>query len=264
MYIKKRGMLRTSMPHWAHACWGWLHNTTELSVETIESLADILPCMICKVHMKMYIRKNRITEPVSLWLHAFHNDVNVRLGKPEFPLPEHQQSAVSSRESLIRFLFAVGFVSDDDRYTADHRKAVMDFFVHGCSSVGIDVGGDLQCQHVSLPRFLFDFFVARGLYSDSFTTLVMDYVPVQLHQKYLSPGEAPKKEKEKEKDKEKEKEKDTIVSTVVLLVGIVVLLSGAGGALYYYYSNNSTKKNPRTLLTGERIHPSVQRTGHRS
>ena len=171
--------LGTSMPHWAHACWGWLH-TANMTAETVTLVAEILPCIICKIHMKRYIQQHAITEPVSSWLHSFHNDVNERLGKPL--VTEHHPD-VDSRDALMRFLFAAGFVLDD--HCAKERTVFMEFLVHACASVGITV--KKHNAPMSLPRFLFDFFTTRGDYSASFHTLVNEYVPTGLHHIYLLP-----------------------------------------------------------------------------
>lgn len=58
----------------------------------VESLAKVLPCPHCSVHMKEYIRDHPIDvsnrQAFSRWGVEFHNSVNRRLGKPELSFDE--------------------------------------------------------------------------------------------------------------------------------------------------------------------------------
>jgi hypothetical protein len=46
------------------------------------SLSELYPCEICRAHISEYLHQN---PPImsEYWMCAFHNVVNVRLGKPE-------------------------------------------------------------------------------------------------------------------------------------------------------------------------------------
>ena len=104
----------TSMPHWSHACWNWLHGTEHIKPDVILSLSNILPCMICRIHMKTYISQNPISEPTEKWIHTFHNSVNIRTNKPVVPFEYIDRSKIDQIDSLVRFLFVCGFILDND------------------------------------------------------------------------------------------------------------------------------------------------------
>ena len=172
--------LLTSMPHWSHACWNWLHGTQNIRPDVISSLSNILPCMICRIHMKVYISKNPISEPTDKWLHTFHNSVNIQTEKPTFPFEDIDCSKIDNIGSLVRFLFACSFVLDTDK----DRDNFIVFFEKACDSVSINVSDKLQWKDRPLSHTIFQFFTYNGYCTQSFDSILEDYVPTKLHPKF--------------------------------------------------------------------------------
>ena len=86
---------------WGAPAWDFLHAGTwaypENPSKQQQTLAKIfyealpyqLPCGVCEGHCANYIRDNppvtKNRETLTRWLHQFHNAVNKRLGKEEYP-----------------------------------------------------------------------------------------------------------------------------------------------------------------------------------
>ena len=90
---------------WGPKVWGLLHRLSFYSnrrditgawKNVLRLLSDTIPCALCRKHMKEYLlsnqlvfsnnqEPNKIRETIIVWLHTFHNNVNIRLGKVEFP-----------------------------------------------------------------------------------------------------------------------------------------------------------------------------------
>ena len=83
-----------------NATWLYLHtmskyyaeNPTEEEqkrmIDLINNIAYFFPCKNCSEHFKEYIKLNSpnviSNKTLMLWMCTFHNDVNKRLGKPEY------------------------------------------------------------------------------------------------------------------------------------------------------------------------------------
>ncbi len=68
--------------------WAWLHVDSRGSWALLHALRAELPCKPCVEHYDAYLRER---PPVFgagwfAWTVAFHNEVNVRIGKPFVPL----------------------------------------------------------------------------------------------------------------------------------------------------------------------------------
>ena len=90
---------------WGPKVWGLLHrlsfysNRRDITAawkSVLRLFSDTIPCALCRKHMKEYLLSNpliftntqegnKIRETIIVWLHTFHNNVNLRLGKEQFP-----------------------------------------------------------------------------------------------------------------------------------------------------------------------------------
>ena len=90
---------------WGPKVWVLLHRLSFYSnrrdiigawKNVLRLLSETIPCALCRKHMKEYLLSNqlvftnlqdsnKIRETIIVWLHNFHNNVNARLGKEEFP-----------------------------------------------------------------------------------------------------------------------------------------------------------------------------------
>jgi hypothetical protein len=122
---KKRDTEQMSPEQWGPVVWRLLHALADAShrrdvillwASVIRQLAAVLPCQKCREHMRAYwsahvfIPKGweRMTLPqlqtlLRRRLHDFHNDVNIRLGKPimaaEQPLRSHAEAMSAVQEA---------------------------------------------------------------------------------------------------------------------------------------------------------------------
>lgn len=94
-----------SKEEYGRSTWYMLHQTAnacqnetgvQYLVDMIYNLANVFPCKSCKIHFLNYLEKyppDDLSEPTDIqkWLIDFHNDVNLRLGKPLFKpsQPDH-------------------------------------------------------------------------------------------------------------------------------------------------------------------------------
>jgi hypothetical protein len=92
MYLGKRS--------WGPALWRYLHvlaaTADEPSLrEQLEVLTRSLPCEECREHFVKYMHLNPPTLETPLeasrWMWAFHNSVNARLRKPQYPAERLRQ-----------------------------------------------------------------------------------------------------------------------------------------------------------------------------
>ena len=94
-----------SRSRWGPITWFFLHSFAELIPEptfatnrefVMQSVTDIfstLPCPTCSAHAMKYIKSSNFhrietSTHLKIWLHQFHNSVNVRLKKPQFGVEE--------------------------------------------------------------------------------------------------------------------------------------------------------------------------------
>lgn len=78
--------------------WDNIHNTSKYInshnvgefLTWLKNVAYGAPCSVCRNHMLSYIRDNPPSkgEDVFVWTWRFHNDVNRRLGRPQYTLEE--------------------------------------------------------------------------------------------------------------------------------------------------------------------------------
>ena len=91
---------------WGPKIWCLLHRLSFFSnrqdvpgawKSLLRNLNEVLPCALCKRHMREYVLKVPLEFPVgassavirdtiALWLYNFHNHVNLDNGRPIFPL----------------------------------------------------------------------------------------------------------------------------------------------------------------------------------
>ena len=113
--VSKKG---ERQPNWAKECpvdrielgqstWNFLHTmaayySSEPSTEQqremdsfLHTFSLVFPCDECAEHLREWMKDNppvtTSSHGLSLWLCRAHNEVNVRLGKPEFPCEEVSQ-----------------------------------------------------------------------------------------------------------------------------------------------------------------------------
>jgi hypothetical protein len=108
---------------WGPLVWGFFHVLAELSdrkdiyllwSSMLRVTANILPCDLCRHHMKEYLTihafvpKNWIQQTgqqnasqIQHWLHTFHNSVNERLKKPAYVFSEISYK-LNTREENIK------------------------------------------------------------------------------------------------------------------------------------------------------------------
>lgn len=109
---------------WGPIVWKLLHTMADISkrkdiyllwVSVLRSTAYVLPCELCRDHMKSYIQthtflpKNWMKQTgdqncnqIRAWLHAFHNSVNERLTKPVLSLNEIPEKSFSEAAKEIQ------------------------------------------------------------------------------------------------------------------------------------------------------------------
>ena len=99
------GNLSTTI--WGPSLWRVLHsfsfaiqNSTPENIKQrnefiafVESLKTMLPCEECRLHFVDYLENNspRHASNLALWTFNFHNEVNKRLGKPQFSFEDVSQ-----------------------------------------------------------------------------------------------------------------------------------------------------------------------------
>ena len=118
---------------WGPAIWYFLHTISEKVIDEsfnsireeliqhILAVCSNLPCPECSNHAMMYMRnidtsKIRTPEDLRQMLFIFHNDVNKRLGKPQFSYVECQQKYKNANLNNVLTLFF--------KYFEDSHKTV--------------------------------------------------------------------------------------------------------------------------------------------
>jgi hypothetical protein len=114
---------------WGPRVWSLLHRLSFYSnrqdvggawKNVLRTLNDVIPCALCRNHMKEYMNKNpllipslipgtQVREIIVVWLYNFHNHVNVSLGRDPFPFEMLEvmygqgsyESAVSDAKRLL-------------------------------------------------------------------------------------------------------------------------------------------------------------------
>jgi hypothetical protein len=80
-----------SPAQWGPRLWRFLHivasrhNITELR-EAFKIVIRRMTCPACRIHTSDYLMEHPITEPTDRYVWEFHNEVNRRTGKEQFPL----------------------------------------------------------------------------------------------------------------------------------------------------------------------------------
>jgi len=91
------------MVHWGVPTWIFFHSYAQhtsnerfirqrtIFIDTFSKTMLCLPCPLCRNHATDYLKRNPLKrvlniEDLKKYLWRFHNSVNVRLSKPEFPL----------------------------------------------------------------------------------------------------------------------------------------------------------------------------------
>lgn len=74
---------------WGANLWKVLHTLSvyaeQSQMETlVKLLVEHIPCTVCKQHFTAYVQATPFDSSVK-WFFTLHNDINRRLGKPEFP-----------------------------------------------------------------------------------------------------------------------------------------------------------------------------------
>ena len=82
---------------WGPSLWRVLHslsfsiedgnkNDRKNFLDVLESLQTLLPCEDCRQHFCAYMKENNPNdaEDLAVWTFNFHNEVNTRLGKPQY------------------------------------------------------------------------------------------------------------------------------------------------------------------------------------
>lgn len=173
----------TSMPHWAHACWDWLHSSgVNLRPETIRLLSDALPCGMCRYHMKEYITTNDVTEPVDMWLIDFHNDINRRNNKTiiSYEKALENVNCIETLKRFVQFSLATAFVLE-----LDHSRsgAFVLFFCNATIDTGLaHYTHDHENGHLAHQVYMY--FNRCGLLDMTFNDVLMDYIPVDIQSRF--------------------------------------------------------------------------------
>lgn len=204
------------MPYWSHACWQWLH-TSNIPVHLLVILPDILPCAMCSNHMIGYAEDVPISTPTCRWICDLHNDVNRRQNKREVLFDELSvvHADTDSRRSLMQFVLACSFRINRDRY---HSFAA--FLSIALPTVGIDVPDPFVFHEstVSVPEYVYTFFVRAGLYTKTFRTLLDEYIPITMHSRYHTHDDP----------QVKSQKKTRTVSTLVIVLTVLIICVTVG------------------------------------
>ena len=96
-----------STKDWGPCTWKTIHHFTmaypwdptphdkQAMMTFLNSICYNLPCKECKMHCSQYMSKHppNLTSSCELqkWAFNFHNNINVRLGKPQFTVAQYQR-----------------------------------------------------------------------------------------------------------------------------------------------------------------------------
>jgi hypothetical protein len=70
---------------WGPYLWKWLHRASYRSSDSVwtqrslEYIIQLLPCPVCRVHSREYVKHHPFTEDMVTWLIEFHNHVSDQL-----------------------------------------------------------------------------------------------------------------------------------------------------------------------------------------
>lgn len=79
---------------YSHQVWNQIHSNARQMTKPdyiiwLRTISTTLPCPTCRLHMQRYLIAHppELSENMFFWAWDFHNNVNVRLGKPVFSYP---------------------------------------------------------------------------------------------------------------------------------------------------------------------------------
>jgi hypothetical protein len=181
--------LKTSIEGWSPNCWKWLHSPeTRLSSDLLMSVAETLPCGICRYHMTEYVKQFPPADyehDLPRWLVTFHNDVILRTGRgTAVSYADHWETVTyTPREHFIDYLIAVAFVIET------YHDEFYRFCVLGLRSVGLmpPISQELVSEHDTFYSFL----LSREYISRSHQTILDQFVPLDMHPQFDPPVVVP-------------------------------------------------------------------------
>jgi hypothetical protein len=168
-----------ALSRWSQACWMWLHGLESIPGELIEVLPFVLPCSLCSVHMKQFIREHPVSEPTCVWIVDLHNDINRRSAKRHVTHLESQSihRTNDTRMSFVQFLFAVSFTIPSSQVPYFRTFCTLAF-----PTVGLEPPDPVQIPEHHLASHIFGYM--RPFSYDSFNELVVDFVPPSMYSVY--------------------------------------------------------------------------------
>ena len=106
---------------WGPRVWFFLHRLSFFSNRTdiigawktlLRSICETMPCQLCREHMKKYltdhplVSKNlngeQVKQQLILWVHTFHNHVNIENGRPKYDFENLKiQYASGKRDNVM-------------------------------------------------------------------------------------------------------------------------------------------------------------------
>jgi hypothetical protein len=205
----------TSMPHWAHACWSWLHSCEHIDVSTIMLLARVLPCPVCRKHMNSYIESNEITNPVNEWLFRFHNDVNVRCRKPVIEIADVQE-AVEYDDAFVRFVFAASFIS---HFEKGGRRPFLEFVQHATKVNRLPLFQVPDNRILCLPKIVHIYFTSNNLYAGTYDEMISDYIKPSMWATF--------------RNDDKEHDSVHLTTYIIVLLSVLIFLLLIGTVKYF-------------------------------
>ena len=145
---------------WGPKIWALLHRLSFYSnrqdvpgawKNVLRTLNDVLPCALCRRHMREYMAANPLVYPsgatspiirdtIIMWLYNFHNHVNLDTGRPVFPF-DMMELEYGQGPPHIAVLEAKQLISEIDAVWAGVQSREWHLAIHYLC--GLIVGGPL-------------------------------------------------------------------------------------------------------------------------